>query len=81
MSLFLAYSYTRPFLDIPPLWDYWIWLLLPLVAGVSIVYKSIKCATMKRVPWEATVIFAWIIIGMIGASAALAGIVKLMEKL
>ncbi len=72
------YAYRRPFLDVPPIWDYWLWLVIPLVAGVSVVYKSIKCGTMNRVPWEATVIFGWIIVGMAAAAVALAGIVRLM---
>jgi hypothetical protein len=70
----LAY---RAFIDPLPMWDTWYLLLLPLCLGVSIVYKSTKCGRMSRVPWEATVIFTWILLGMVGAGAALVGIVKL----
>lgn len=62
-----------------PLWDYWYVLLLPLCAGVSIVYKSIKCREMNQVPREAAVIFIMILLGMITAAAVLYGIVRLME--
>jgi hypothetical protein len=72
--LLLAY---RPFIDPLPMWDSWYLLLLPLCLAVAVVYKSTKCSTMSRVPWEATVIFAWILLGMAGAGAALLGIVKL----
>lgn len=68
-----------PFLYPLPVWDAWPWLLLPLVLAVSIVYKSIKCRTMRQVPRETLVIFVWILIGMLSAATALAGIVKLTE--
>lgn len=70
-----------PFLDPIPVWSsaVWPWLLLPLVAAVSIVYKSIKCRTMREVPREATVISVWIVLGMIAAAIVLAGLVKALE--
>lgn len=75
----LLANYDRPFLQPLPAWDFWPWLLLPLCAAVAIVYKSIKCNSMRRVPWEATVIFVWILIGMASAGAVLAGVVKFLE--
>ena len=41
-----------PFLDPIPIWAnaVWPWLLLPLTAAVALVYKSIKCRTMRQVP-------------------------------
>jgi hypothetical protein len=62
-----------------PIWNAWPWLLLPLVIGVSVVYKSVKCKSMKQVPREASVIALWILIGIAGAAAALAGVVKVLE--
>ena len=74
----LAWS---PFLDPIPVWSnaVWPWLILPLAAGVSIVYKSIKCRSMRDVPREAFSITAWILIGMVVAAIALAGVVRLLE--
>lgn len=72
------YHYT-PFVQ--PLygaWDYWYLLLLPLCLGVSIVYKSIKCRTMREVPWQAAMTFFWILGGIVVAALALAGIIKLL---
>lgn len=66
------------FLQPLPVWDYWYLLLLPLCAGVAIVYKSVRCEHMKDVPWQATVIFIWILLGMGGAAVALAIFVKLV---
>jgi len=70
----------HPFIDpLPWAWAHWAWTLLPLCAAVALVYKSIKCSTMSRVPREAAVIFVWIIVGMVLAAGALAGLVKVMQ--
>ena len=70
-----------PFLDPIPIWGdrVWPWMLLPLTAGVSIVYKSVKCRRMSQVPKEAAEIFITILIGMVAAAALLAGIVEVRE--
>lgn len=70
-----------PFLDPIPIWSdaVWPWLLLPLALAVSVVYKSIKCHSIRQVPREATVIAVWIVLGMIAAAVALAGLVKVIE--
>ena len=75
--LILAYV---PFLYPLPIWEYWPWLLIPLTAGVAIVYKSVKCQSMKQVPREALVIFVWILVGMAAAAGALAGVVHLVVE-
>jgi hypothetical protein len=65
-----------PFLRPLPVWDYWYLLLMPLCAGVAVVYKSIKCKRMSQVPKEALMIWVWILLGMAGAAAALALVVQ-----
>ncbi len=69
-----------PFVTPLPVWNYWPALLFPLCAIVAIVYKSIKCGSMKHVPREATALFLWILIGMAAAGAVLASLVKVMER-
>jgi hypothetical protein len=69
-----------PFIYPLPIWNYWPWLILPLAAGVSIVYKAVKCQSMSTVPKEAAAIFVWILIGMLSAGAALAGVVKIVVE-
>jgi hypothetical protein len=72
----LAYT---PFVQpLPGAWNLWYLLLLPLCLGVAVVYKSIKCASMRHVPREATVVFLSILGGIIFAAAVLAIIVKLV---
>jgi hypothetical protein len=75
LALLSAYVW-RPFFNQPPIWDWWYLLLLPLCAGVSIAYKSVKCRSMSQVPWEATVIFFWILIGMVSAAGVLVAVVE-----
>ena len=71
----------RPFLDpLPYSWDFWPWLLLPLVVGVAVVYKSIKCRSMKQVPREAAGITLWILAGLGAAAIVLVTIVKLIDR-
>ncbi len=74
----LAYT---PFMQpLPGLWDYWAWLLLPLCLGVSVVYKAIKVRNMRKVPIQALMIALYILISMAAAGAALAGVVRVMER-
>ena len=70
----LAYT---PFINPLPMGHWYLWLL-PLCAGVAVVYKSIKCRRMGQVPREAVVVFATILAGIILAAAVLVGLVKLM---
>ena len=78
MTCALAYAL---FLDPLPVWDYWPWLLLPLAAGVSIVYKSIKCKSMSTVPREAAAITFWILAGMACAAGVLWGVVEIVDRI
>jgi len=77
----ILYPAWTPFLDPIPIWSnaVWPWLLLPLTAAVALVYKSIKCRTMRQVPREAASIAIWIVVGMAAAAVMLAGVVRAME--
>ena len=76
-----VYRY-KPFLTPMPVWGdaVWPWLLLPLCLAVAVVYKSIKCRTMRQVPREATVLTIWIVAGMVVAAFVLALIVEGLER-
>ncbi len=70
----------RPFLDPLPVWDYWFVLIIPLCAAVAIVYKSMKCRSMRQVPREAGAIILWIIGGFACAAVVLMVVVKWLER-
>jgi len=72
----------RPFLDPLPIWTRtWIWplLIIPLCAGVAVVYKTIRCRVISRLPREIVELFFTILIGMALSALALAGVAHLMQ--
>ncbi|HZN66234.1 MAG TPA: hypothetical protein VFB66_13170 [Tepidisphaeraceae bacterium] len=69
-----------PFLYPVPAWHVWYLLAVPLCAAVAIVYKSIRCRSMKKVPKEAAKATAWILIGLAAAAVTLALVVELVER-
>ena len=73
-------GYT-PFMQPLPAWGVWYLLALPLCAGVSVVYKSIRCRSMRKVPFEAAAATGWILLGLIAAAVVLAAVVWVMEKM
>jgi membrane protein YdbS with pleckstrin-like domain len=75
LHILLAQTY-RPFYTPLPIYDYWYWLLLPLCLLFSIVYKAVKCESVKQVPRQALSITIWILLGMAAAAAVLTILVK-----
>lgn len=75
--MFLLADGWRPFLTALPVWDYWFWLLLPLCAGVAVVYKTTKCRSADTIAREAAGLAIWIVLGLLGAAAAVAVVVRL----
>lgn len=72
-----TYAYV-PFRKPLPAWDYWYLLLLPLCLAIAIVYKSIRCDAMSRVPKQALELFTFIIVVMVLAAGALAALVNIL---
>ena len=74
----------RPFLDPLPIWKLpvWLWtpvLLIPLTIGVAVVYKSIKCSRMGKVPRESAALTGWILLFMFVAAVVLTIAVRAIE--
>jgi hypothetical protein len=65
-----TYQY-KPFVTPLPIWDHWVWLIIPLCLGVSVVYKSAKCWRMSDVPREALKITIWMLGAMVLAGATI----------
>jgi hypothetical protein len=64
------YAY-KPFLTPLPIWDHWVWLIVPLCLGVSVVYKSAKCWKPTDVPREAAKITFYMLGAMVLAAVAI----------
>jgi hypothetical protein len=78
MSWFALLSYM-PLLDPLPIHNWWFWLLLPLCLLFSIVYKAVKCESVRQIPKEALSITLFILAGMAAAAVVLTIIVKVQE--
>ena len=65
-----------PFVTPMPVWDYWPWLILPLIAAIAVVYKAVKTERVDRVPVEAAKLFGYILSFVIVAALALAALVE-----
>jgi hypothetical protein len=68
--MMLAQAYQL-FLSPLPLWDVWYLLIVPLCAGIAIVYKSAKCHGPGDVAKESTLVALWILLAMVGAAIGL----------
>jgi hypothetical protein len=64
----LAY---RPFLDPLDLHDHWVWLLIPLVYAIALVYKTLKLPVLRKPFREAASLSAYILIVMALAAVAI----------
>ncbi|MCW5853711.1 MAG: hypothetical protein KIT87_26830 [Anaerolineae bacterium] len=73
----LIAAYT-PFLDPLPVDRWWLLLLLPLVAVISIVYKAIKIDDLRQLPRQAASLAAQILVFLVLTAAALLLISELM---
>ena len=76
MIFSLAY---RPFIDslhglLPALSEYWLWLLLPLVLAISLVYKATRVTFLYELPRATVKMMLQIITVMILVAIALYGI-------
>ena len=67
-----------PFLHPLPLNDAWLLLILPMVAAIAIVYKTIKLKDMAELPREAVKLSAQIVAFMAIAATGLWLLTELM---
>lgn len=57
----------------PQMSDYWLWLVLPLVIAISIVYKCTRIESVRALPRESAIMSLQIMLVMAFAAAILAG--------
>ncbi|MEM9753050.1 MAG: hypothetical protein AAF916_06655 [Planctomycetota bacterium] len=61
----------RPFLEPLPIDSGWLWLCVPLVFGVAVVYKTIKLPNLRDLPKEALKLGTQVLLFMALAAGAL----------
>lgn len=75
----------RPFIDsiqavTPNITAYWLWLLLPLVIAIAVVYKGTKVHSVRELPWAATKMSLQIVLYMALAAFGLWGVTMLAVR-
>jgi len=76
LSVLDLLAYT-PLIDPMPIWvEGWVWstLLIPLCIAVAVVYKTVKCKSVSRIPIESAQLFVTIVLFMLFAAAALSAV-------
>jgi hypothetical protein len=72
MTLLAFTPFFDPLPALYPTWDeYWLWLVVPLVLAISIIYKGTRIERLRRLPWEACVMSVQILVLMVVASVIL----------
>jgi hypothetical protein len=61
----------RPLLDPMPVDTYWMWLMVPLIVGIAVVYKALKVDDLAAVPSQALVLATQLVLLMAAAAAIL----------
>lgn len=78
ISLLAQYAY-KPFVNPIPLPDHWNLLLIPLALGIAVIYKSIRCNEMRKVPIESIKTALFILAGLFACQYALIVWYKVMN--
>lgn len=78
-------AHYRPFIDsiqaiAPDITSYWLWLLLPLVVAIAVVYKGTKVHKVSELPWAATKMSLQIVFYMALAAVGLWGMTALAVR-
>jgi hypothetical protein len=68
----------RVFLEPAPWEDYWLWLVLPIVVAVSVVFKAIREPSLARLPRAAGFLSMQVLVFLVLAAAGLWLVVELV---
>ena len=83
LSAFMFPLFTAwvPFLQPMDLHAHWLWLLLPLVFGIALVYKTLKLPDVSMILAETTRLSIYIFVLMFAAGTILWAVVETVERL
>jgi len=74
----MVLAFTPLFDPLPALYpgmdDYWLWLVVPLVVAISVVYKGTRVKELRALPKAAMVMTVQILVLMVFAAVALGGL-------
>jgi type VI protein secretion system component VasK len=79
MLLAAAASGFRPFLTPLPVWDHWMWLILPLCVAVAVVWKAMRVPSLADVPKEAGRLLLYILAGYTAGALLVWAIVSVAD--
>jgi len=68
----------RPFVEPLNLHGQWLWLIVPLLFGVALVYKTLKLPSLRRLPIETLRLGVYILMLMVVAGGVLWGVIELV---
>ena len=68
----------RPFLEPLPIEPLWVLLVIPLVLGVAVVYKTLKLDDLTPLPREAAVLAGQVLLFMVGLAVLISGVMWLL---
>ena len=68
----------RLFVTPLPIWDYWLWLLFPLLLGIALAWKAMKSPSLAEFPKQTVGLFARFVIGFGIAAVIVYAIVELV---
>lgn len=68
-NLLLAHQWFIEPITIPS--NVRLWMLLPLVFSVAVVYKTIRCRDTREIPAASAVLWVTILLGMFGVGIGL----------
>ncbi len=75
-GIFNVIAYV-PFRDPLHIDAYWMWMMIPLVIAVSVVYKTIKIDNLSQLPLQAAFLALQIVAFMVVAAAVLWGLTEI----
>ena len=68
-----------PFVDpLPGVQANWIWFVVPLVLGISMMYKAIRVGELSRWPREVAIMSGQVLLAFIGFAVGLFILVQLL---
>jgi hypothetical protein len=71
-TLALLPLYDPLFALFPAMSNYWLWLVIPLVVIICVVYKGTRVASLKSLPREAALMCVQLVLVMVFAGVVLA---------